>query len=521
MLFNSFEFIFLFLPVTLAIFYAASTLRGNELAIACLVACSLFFYSWWNPVYLTLLLFSMGVNFLIGRRLAYQPGKALLTLGVVINLGLLGYFKYTGFILANMDSLFGKDWSAVNILLPLAISFFTFQQIAYLVDSYRGITREYSFLHYALFVAFFPQLIAGPIVHHRDVLPQFAQAQRFRPVASNMAIGLTIFAIGFFKKTVLADGVAAYANPVFAAADAGESLDFFTAWQGALAYTFQLYFDFSGYSDMAIGLARLFGIVLPLNFFSPYKACSIDEFWRRWHITLSNFLRDYVYIPLGGNRQGQFRRYNNLFMTMLLGGIWHGAGWNFLIWGALHGAYLVINQLWRGVKQTLGWGGRAGRLFLSFSWALTMLCVVVGWVFFRATTTGGAVNMLVAMSGSNGVSVPSGILARLGSLGEQIQALGISAAQGGGAAMVAAWGWIAALTVVALLFPNVQQLFAGVDGALMKRVPASDSAINPLPGLSDRWSWSPSVLWAVSSAVLFALGVLTLFQVSEFLYFQF
>ncbi|TCO74297.1 MBOAT family O-acyltransferase [Chromatocurvus halotolerans] len=521
MLFNSFEFIFFFLPITLAVFYAASLLRGNELAIACLVACSLFFYSWWNPLYLTLLLFSMGVNFVIGRRLSTRPGRSLLTVGVVLNLGLLGYFKYTGFILSNIDSLFGEDWSSVNIILPLAISFFTFQQIAYLVDSYRGITREYSFLHYALFVSFFPQLIAGPIVHHKDVLPQFAQSQRFQPLASNIAIGLTIFAIGFFKKTVLADGVADYADPVFAAADAGGQPAMLQAWGGALAYTFQLYFDFSGYSDMAIGLARLFGIVLPLNFFSPYKACSIDEFWRRWHITLSNFLRDYVYIPLGGNRKGRFRRYNNLFITMVLGGIWHGAGWNFLIWGALHGGYLVTNQLWRRMSKNLGWDATAGRIRTGLAWAMTMLCVVIGWVFFRATTTDGAFNILYGMVGANGVELPNGILMRLGELGAHLQAAGVAPVHGGGSVMVSTWLWILPLSAVAFLLPNVQQLFAGVEGAMVKRAPEPGSGITLLPGLCERWRWTPSVWWACVSGVLFALGVLTLFQVSEFLYFQF
>lgn len=521
MLFNSFEFIFLFLPIVVVIFYGASRLHGNELAISCLVVCSLFFYSWWDPAYLTLLLFSMGFNFLIGRRLSYQRNKQLLVLGIVLNLGLLGYFKYTGFILASIDNLVGENWSSISIVLPLAISFFTFQQIAYLVDSYRGITREYSFLHYALFVSFFPQLIAGPIVHHKDVLPQFAQSRRFQVQASNIAVGLTIFAIGFFKKTVLADGIADYADPVFSAADSGARPDMVEAWGGALAYTFQLYFDFSGYSDMAIGLARLFGIVLPLNFFSPYKACSIDEFWRRWHITLSNFLRDYVYIPLGGNRKGSTRRYNNLFITMVLGGIWHGAGWNFLIWGALHGAYLVINQLWRSLKMRLGLENSSSRAGACFAWALTMLCIVVGWVFFRATTIDGAHRILIGMVGGNGVELPNGILVRLGDIGVQLQILGIEAVHGGGSLMVSTWLWILFLFAVVLLLPNVQQLFARVDGALMKREPAPDGAIPLLSVLRFQWCWTPSISWASFSGLLFALGTLTLFQVSEFLYFQF
>lgn len=320
MLFNSFEFLFLFLPATIFLFLLSAKRWGNEAAISVLVLCSLFFYSWWNPVYLLLLLFSMGFNYQVGKRLGNGGGKPLLTLGIIVNLGLIAYYKYAGFIIFNINTMAGTDWDLGQIILPLAISFFTFQQIAYLVDSYRGITREYQFIHYALFVSFFPQLIAGPIVHHKDMLPQFSRNERFQLKPRDVAIGSSIFAIGLFKKTVLADGVAVYANPVFSAADTGQSLDFFSAWGGALAYTFQLYFDFSGYSDMAIGLARILGIILPLNFDSPYKATNISEFWRRWHMTLSRFLRDYVYIPMGGNKHGQARRYINLSATMLLGG---------------------------------------------------------------------------------------------------------------------------------------------------------------------------------------------------------
>ena len=314
MLFNSAEFLFFFLPVTLLVFLFLLKQQKSNLLVAWLVLASLFFYGWWNPAYLILIVFSMIFNFNFGKLVSLKKhSKLLLSVGVCVNLGFLGYFKYTNFLVDQINTVASTNFNIETIILPLAISFFTFQQIAYLVDAKRGLTSEYSFLHYALFVTFFPQLIAGPIVHHKQMLPQFEAVQNAKFDYMNIAIGLSIFSIGLFKKTVLADGMAPYANVVFAQAEAGESISMFVAWGGALAYTFQLYFDFSGYSDMAIGIARLFGIVLPLNFYSPYKSLNISEFWRRWHITLSNFLRDYIYIPLGGNRLGEFSRYRNLY----------------------------------------------------------------------------------------------------------------------------------------------------------------------------------------------------------------
>ena len=333
MLFNSFEFIFAFLPVVVLLVWAFGRFASFQAVVAVLVAASLFFYGWWNPVYLLIIVLSMVINYQLGKRLSKRKEKPLLYVGVLLNLFSLGYFKYTDFVLDNVNLLLESPIPLPNVVLPLAISFFTFQQVAYLVDSFRGETVEKHPLDYALFVTFFPQLIAGPIVHHKEMLPQFAKGHA-SITAKNMGIGLSIFAMGLFKKAVIADGIAGYANIAFVTVDTGGTLDFFAAWAGALAYTFQLYFDFSGYSDMAIGLARMFGIVLPLNFYSPYKAVNISEFWRRWHMTLSRFLRDYLYIALGGNRNGNLNRYRNLFLTMVLGGIWHGAGWNFLIWGS-------------------------------------------------------------------------------------------------------------------------------------------------------------------------------------------
>ena len=324
MLFNSYEFLFLFLPLSVAGFFLVGSRGHHRLAVAWLAGASLFFYGWWNPAYVWLILASIGVNYTLGLGLGSRPSQGgllrrfLLTLGITFNLGLLGYYKYSNFFVDTACSLMGGTSHLAAITLPLAISFFTFQQIAFLVDTYKGHARVYDLLHYCLFVTFFPQLIAGPIVHHREMMPQFMRRSFLRLNSEHVAIGLTLFCMGLFKKVVLADGVAAYATPIFHAAEQGVSLSFFDAWAGALAYTFQLYFDFSGYCDMALGIARVFGIRLPLNFNSPYKARNMIEFWRRWHMTLSRFLRDYLYIPLGGNRHGRVRRYVNLMLTMLL-----------------------------------------------------------------------------------------------------------------------------------------------------------------------------------------------------------
>ena len=357
-----------------------------------LVFASLFFYSWWNVAYLPIILSSLLFNYIIGNSLnenfkKVKIGKrSLLTFGIVSNLALLGYFKYTDFLIENFNGVFDSSLPLLHLALPLAISFFTFQQIAYLVDSYKGETREYDFLNYALFVTFFPQLIAGPIVHHSEMMPQFASRWNLVKNYRHIALGLFIFSIGLFKKVVIADSFALTATAGF---DHAATLNFLEAWATSLSYTFQLYFDFSGYTDMAIGAALLFNIKLPINFNSPYKALDIQDFWRRWHITLSRFLRDYIYIPLGGNRKGTFRTYTNLMATFILGGIWHGAGWTFVFWGFLHGLALVIHRFWKSL------GFRMPKLL---AWFITFNFINVAWVFFRAKEWEDALKVLSGMS---------------------------------------------------------------------------------------------------------------------------
>lgn len=392
MLFNSYIFIFFFLPLTFFIYFYLNKKRYTQASKAFLVFASLFFYSWWNIIYLPLILVSMLFNYTIGKELSlyaqsnrnYAP-KKLLAFGIVANLALLGYFKYADFFILNINSVLSTDVPLLHLALPLAISFYTFQQIAYLVDSYRQETKEYDFLNYAVFVTFFPQLIAGPIVHHAEMMPQFARLKNKVKNYSNIALGLFIFSIGLFKKVVIADTFAILAIQGF---DVAPTLNMLEAWVTSLSYTFQLYFDFSGYADMAIGLALLFNIKIPMNFFSPYKATNIQDFWRRWHMTLSRFLKEYIYIPLGGNREGEIRTYANLFTTFLLGGIWHGAGWTFVFWGILHGLALILHKLW----QTIGF-----RMPLVLAWFITFNFINIAWVFFRATSFESAIKVLRGM----------------------------------------------------------------------------------------------------------------------------
>jgi D-alanyl-lipoteichoic acid acyltransferase DltB (MBOAT superfamily) len=500
MLFSSYTFLFQFLPATVLAF-AAARRHSPRAGIMVLAGASLFFYGAWQPVYLLLLIVSIAVNFALGLRME-DPlrRRAIGTFGVALNLAALCYFKYTNFVFDSLNTLTGAPLPFVNIVLPLGISFFTFQQIAYLVDVMRGAKVERDIVSFTLFVSFFPHLIAGPLVHHAEMIPQFKRGRTGRS-AVLAARGLAIFAAGLFKKVVIADNLAQFVSPVFAHLDAGGGVTTSWAWLATLAYSLQIYFDFSGYSDMAIGLALLFGIRLPVNFRSPYRAISIIEFWRRWHITLSRFLRDYLYIPLGGNRLGEQRRYLNLLVTMLLGGLWHGAGWNFLVWGGLHGVYLCINHLWRAWRSDKADASPTGLAAKGVCWAITFFAVVLGWVFFRARTAGGAWQMLGGLFGFEAGSsayVPSGIL-RLMDLpilvGEERLLL-----IGGGA--------VALGLAIALALPNVPQLFGYRE-------------YRHAPEKAGLLRWRPNGVWALVTALALAISLFGMWQRLEFLYFQF
>jgi alginate O-acetyltransferase complex protein AlgI len=397
-LFNSYVFIFAFLPLVLA-GYALLRRASNLLwPVVWLVLASFVYYAWWRPEFLLLLLFSISVNFAFGTliidgALSRTQSRAVLTAGILFNLCLLGYFKYAGFFVANLDYVLGLDWAVPSIILPIGISFITFQKIAFLVDAHRGLVRHFTLLNYAFFVTFFPQLIAGPITHHSEIMPQIGPSVR-RDLASDIAVGLSIFVVGLFKKVVVADGLAVYADAGYATVKAGHALDTASAWVTVLSYSFQLYYDFSGYSDMAVGLARMFGFRLPVNFYSPYKSASIIDFWRRWHITLSRFLRDYLYIPLGGSRGTDLQTYRNLVTVFVLCGAWHGANWTFVLWGVWHGSFLVLERL--------GLGSLLAPISVWLRWVYALLAVMGGWVLFRAADLPTALDYFASLVGRNG-----------------------------------------------------------------------------------------------------------------------
>ncbi len=414
-LFNTAPFLLGFLPLAVAGFFLAGRLGGNDWALRWVVAASLVFYGWWDPRFVALLAGSIVVNHALGQRIlaharAGRDGTARrwLALGVALDLGLLGWFKYAGFLARAGAALSGLHVPALDIALPLAISFFTFQQIMFLADSARADRPDSGFAPYAAFIAFFPHLIAGPIVRPREIIPQLTSPDLIRPRAEAIAQGLEIFLLGLAKKAVLADTFARFADVGFDAAARGAPLTLVEAWYALLAYGLQIYFDFSGYSDMAIGLARMLNVRFPLNFDSPYQARDIAAFWRRWHITLGAFLRDYFYIPLGGSRVSAPRRAGNLMLTMLLCGLWHGAAWRYVLWGGLHGAFLVIHAAWRR---------RSVRLPGPLAHGLTLLCVLLAWVPFRAQGMAASLAMLRGLSGLNGVALPQMVLGWLPWLG--------------------------------------------------------------------------------------------------------
>lgn len=512
MLFNSYPFLLLFLPMAFGGFLLLGK-KSPLYAAGWLLAASLFFYGWWSPRYVLLLLVSITFNFWIAGRIAgafvRQRARLWLIVGISVNLLVLGWYKYAHFSITNFNALFGSQVQLAPLVLPLGISFYTFTQIAFLVDTWQGQVKEYHPIRYGLFVTYFPHLIAGPVLHHKEMMPQFAQAENFRLNWHNVAVGLSIFAVGLFKKVILADNIGPFVAPVFDAAHPQPGL--FAAWGAVLAYTLQLYFDFSGYSDMAIGLSRLFGVKLPLNFNSPYKAANIIEFWRRWHMTLSRFLRDYLYIPLGGSRHGRSRRYLNLLLTMILGGLWHGAGWTFVLWGALHGLYLCINHGWRaamaGIDNLPTWLGACGRMA---GIGLTFVAVVVAWVFFRAPNLSAAGAILGGMAGWHGLDWNPLLLAALTDPSAHVAAL---LQQPEALPALRQLDLLLGLLLIVWGLPNTQQW-------MRHHQPALD-----LPeALPSSWSWQPNWVWLAVLAAAGGWAVLSIPQadhVSEFLYYQF
>jgi D-alanyl-lipoteichoic acid acyltransferase DltB (MBOAT superfamily) len=404
MLFNSYEFLFLFLPITLVVYFILSKLRFTLGAKFWLVAASLFFYSWWNPIYLPLILLSIIFNYVFGMaigRAARHPSaskdfaKILLGLAIGGNLVLLGYFKYMDFFIANINYLKGNHFNMLNLALPLGISFFTITQIAYQVDIYKQIANDYNLLNYSLFVTFFPHLICGPIIHHKEMMPQFDSLKSKLFNHKNFAQGLFLLSLGLFKKVIIADTFSVWAAQGFASQYALTTIE---AWATSLSFTLQIYFDFSGYTDMALGLALMFNIKLPLNFNSPYKALNIQDFWRRWHMTLTRFLGEYLYIPLGGSRRGNYRTYVNLMATFVIAGIWHGAGWTYLVWGGLQGSALAVHRAWRqfnfNMPKFVAW-------FLTFNFFNATL------VIFHAKNWNEAIKVYKGMFFLNGTILPS------------------------------------------------------------------------------------------------------------------
>jgi D-alanyl-lipoteichoic acid acyltransferase DltB (MBOAT superfamily) len=549
MLFNSYAFIFLFVPVVVAGFFGLGRFGSRTLAFGWIILSSTVFYGIWRPLNIAIIAPSILANYGVARFIARYGEErprwalSLLLAGIGGNIGFLGYFKYRNFFIDTVDGLFGFHLPLNHLILPLGISFITFQKIAFLVDVYSGRVQAFGFIRYLLFVMFFPQLVAGPIVHYREMMPQFERIS-LRPNATDLAVAVTLFSFGLFKKVVIADSIAQYASPVFGAAAAGVPQTLFAAWGGALAYSFQIYFDFSGYSDMALGLGRIFGIRLPLNFNSPFKAASIIELWSRWHVSLTRFLTAYLYTPivisLTRRRQAKGmpvvagrRTTASAFLALLAGptiltmgisGLWHGAGFQFIVWGLLHGVFLTVNHAWRLVRPRF-WSDQRSydRMMKPFGVALTFLCFVVAIVFFRANSVATAMQMLEGMAGLNGVALPMAVGERLGDLALWLRQFGVTFAWTSGHDFMMTYLWIAALLAASLLLPNSLEMLAEYEPAL--GFPAPDPTVPQsrllgwITGGSLRWN--PEWRWAVGMAGISVIAVLGLQRVSEFLYWQF
>ena len=500
MLFNSYPFILAFLPAVIA---GVFLLRGygRRWLELLLIAASLVFYAWWDVRYLPLLVVSVAVNYVAAVLIERHRSRVGLAAIIAFNLGLIGYYKYLGFFTEiTAESVGAAPWNLtmLALMLPLGISFYTFQQIGYQIDRWRGEVGTHEFIDYLLFISFFPQLIAGPIVRLSEFLPQMRGLPK-RLSANTLLVGLTIFSIGLFKKVIFADSFALFATPVFETAGKGVALDGMTAWLGVLAYTFQIYFDFSGYSDMAIGLGRMLGISLPLNFNAPYRSTSITDFWRRWHITLGRFLRDYLYFPIGGSHVGPPRQFANLMVVMLLCGLWHGAAWTFVVWGGLHGLALAADRLWVRLYPS---AQPRGLLWRSGGWALTFFFVVVTWVFFRADSLGTAGSMLQSMFSPSGFETT-------------VEVEGLGGTDSWLAHAEVGWAAILIATIWVLVAPTAQDLMRRrMRSALYQPYIARAAAL-------IRPAWRPTTAWVVGSAAIFAVAFLGLSRVSEFIYYNF
>lgn len=481
MLFNSYEFIFLFLPITLGGYYFLGNQKNSKWANGWLVCLSLFFYSYWNIKYLPLLMGSILVNyFFSGGIIKYREsskrflGRLFFVFGIFFNISLLCFYKYMDFFIENINVISGMNIPLMHIILPLGISFFTITQMVYLVDCYNGVANDHDFINYSLFVSFFPHLLAGPILYHKPMMKQFSDKINQRVNWSNLRFGLVVFSIGLGKKVLIADSFGFYAQIGFLHVAHLTLLD---GWLTALCYTLQLYFDFSGYSDMALGLAKMLNINIPVNFNSPYKARSIIDFWRRWHISLSMTVKDYIYIPLGGNRSGEKAKLRNILVTMFIVGLWHGASWSFVVWGGLHGIFLIINHLWR----RYGWP-----LPGVLNWSMTFLAVVVAWVIFRGNTLSDAWNILESMMGLHGVVVSSKMMKVL---------TGLPVSAGDFVFPIApAFLWVVGGILITTQLPNALQVSFKIKN-----------------------DW----YWACALGLLLVASILSMGKVSEFLYFQF
>jgi alginate O-acetyltransferase complex protein AlgI len=509
LLFNSYEFLLVFLPITFLGFFAFGHAHRPRLAVLFLIAASLFFYAYWNPRYLLHLLISISVNFTLGRVLARESLKTytrtvLLVAGIILNLGALSYYKYTGFFLNNLTALTGHPFEFVAPALPLAISFFTFTQIAYLLDTYSGRAKGYGFLDYTLFVTTFPHLIAGPIVHHGQLMPQFKSENFSRLNSKNIAIGLTVLAIGLVKKVIFADQLATISDPVFAIAAKNGIPSVGEAWSGGLAYVLQLYFDFSGYSDMAIGLGLIFNLRLPVNFASPYQATNISDLWRRWHMTLTGFLREYLYTPIalsGARRGSNLSPYYALLLTMVIAGLWHGAGWTYILFGFLMGVLLIIHQVWQLIQRRLHIykqlaASSSARLG---AWGLTFFCVVNLWIIFRSESVHAAG---LFISGLLHIKSP-GFTGLRPDLGFELKTIAMT---------------VVPLLGVVLFLPNVSWWISDFEDGL----PLDKNLRLHFPRLR-RFRWRPNLGWALAAGISILASLIALSNggAVRFIYFQF